>query len=89
MDEFTVQIQIIGSHGKIQTDTGLHCLSGEEGAPVFQPGQVSSILLNHMAGKCTVAVNHEHDTCFGNEIVMGYADCKYLAGLVETSKVEP
>ena len=54
VDEFTVQIQIIGSHGEIQTDTGLHCLSGEEGAPVFQPGQVGSKLLNHMAGKCTM-----------------------------------
>ncbi len=35
----------------------------------------------------TVAVNHENDTCFENRLVMGYADCKYYAGLVETSKV--
>ncbi len=34
-----------------------------------------------------VAVNHENDTCFGNGLVMGYADCKCLAGLVETSNV--
>ena len=40
VDEFTVQLQITGSHGEIQTDTGLHCLTGEEGAPLFQPGQV-------------------------------------------------
>ena len=34
-----------------------------------------------------VVVNHENDTCFGNGLVIGYADCKCLAGLVETSKV--
>ena len=34
-----------------------------------------------------VAVNHEYDTCFKNGLVMGYADCKYFAGSVETSKV--
>ncbi len=34
-----------------------------------------------------VAVNHENDTCFGNGLVMGYADCKCSAALVETSKV--
>ena len=34
-----------------------------------------------------VAVNHENDTYFGNGLVMGYADCRCLAGLVETSKV--
>ena len=34
-----------------------------------------------------VAVNHENDTCFENGLVMGYADCKYSAGLVETPKV--
>ena len=34
-----------------------------------------------------VAVNHENDTCFENGLVMGYADCKYFADLVETSKV--
>ncbi len=33
-----------------------------------------------------VAVNHENDTCFENGIVMGYADCKYFAGLVEAPK---
>ncbi len=36
---------------------------------------------------CNVAVNHENDTCFENGLVMGYADCKCYAGLVETSKV--
>ncbi len=34
-----------------------------------------------------VAVNSENDTYFENGPVMGYADCKYYAGLVETSKV--
>ncbi len=34
-----------------------------------------------------VAVNHENDTYFGNGLVMGYADCKCLVGLVETLKV--
>ncbi len=34
-----------------------------------------------------VGVNHEKDTCFEKELVMGYADCKCFAGLVETSKV--
>ncbi len=34
-----------------------------------------------------VSVNHGYDRYFGNGLVMGYADCKYLAGLVETSKV--
>ena len=37
--------------------------------------------------KVPVAVNHENDTCFGNGLVMGYEDCKYLADLGETSKV--
>ncbi len=31
-----------------------------------------------------VAVNHENDTCFGNGLVMGSADCLYYAGLVKT-----
>ncbi len=34
----------------------------------------------------TVAVNHENDTCFGKGLVMGHADCKYCAGLIETPK---
>ncbi len=34
-----------------------------------------------------VAVNRENDTCFENRLVMGYADCKYYAGLVGTPKV--
>ncbi len=34
-----------------------------------------------------VAVNHENDTCFENGLVIGYAGCKYSAGLVETPKV--
>ncbi len=33
-----------------------------------------------------VAVNHENDTYLENGLVMGYADCKYYAGLVEPSK---
>ena len=33
-----------------------------------------------------VAVNRENDICFENGHVMGYADCKYYAGLVETPK---
>ena len=35
----------------------------------------------------TVAFNHKNDTWFGNGLVMGYADCKCQAGLVETLKV--
>ncbi len=31
-----------------------------------------------------VAVNYENDTCFGNRLVMGSADCLYYAGLVKT-----
>ena len=34
-----------------------------------------------------VAVNHENETYFENGLVMGYADCKCYAGLVETLKV--
>ncbi len=33
-----------------------------------------------------VANNRESDTCVGKGLVMGYADCKYYVGLVETSK---
>ena len=33
-----------------------------------------------------VAVNHENDTCFGNGLVMGSADCPYYAGLVKTTE---
>ena len=29
-----------------------------------------------------VAANHENDTCFGNGLVMGFADCVNYAGLV-------
>ncbi len=31
-----------------------------------------------------VAFNQENDTCFGNGLVMGTADCQYYAGLVKT-----
>ncbi len=31
-----------------------------------------------------VEVSHENDPCFENRLVMGYADCKHYAGLVET-----
>ncbi len=31
-----------------------------------------------------VAANHENDTCFGNGLVMGSADCIVYAGLVKT-----
>ncbi len=31
-----------------------------------------------------VAANHENNTCFGNGLVMGSADCINYAGLVET-----
>ena len=31
-----------------------------------------------------VAANHENDTCFGNGLVMGSADCINCAGLVKT-----
>ncbi len=31
-----------------------------------------------------VAVKRENDTCFGNGLVMGSADCLYYAGLVKT-----
>ncbi len=31
-----------------------------------------------------VTVNHENDTCSGNRVVMGSADCLYYAGLVKT-----
>ena len=30
------------------------------------------------------AANHENDTCFGNGLVMGSADCKGHAGLAKT-----
>ncbi len=30
----------------------------------------------------SVAANHENDTCFGNGLVMGSADCIDYAGLV-------
>ncbi len=33
----------------------------------------------------TVAANHENDTCFGNGLVMGSADCMYYAGLVKVA----
>ncbi len=31
-----------------------------------------------------IAANHEKDTCFGNGLVMGSADCVNYAGLVKT-----
>ena len=34
-----------------------------------------------------VVANHENETYFENRLVMGYADRKYYAGLVETLKV--
>ncbi len=36
----------------------------------------SSVLNQHWG--TSVAVNRGHDTCFGNGLVMSYADCKYL-----------
>ena len=36
--------------------------------------------------KGAFAVNRETDTCFGNGLVMGSADCLYYAGLVKTQK---
>ncbi len=44
------------------------------------------ILQNLFEADWHVAVNHENNTCFENGLVMSYADCKYFAGLVETSK---
>ena len=32
----------------------------------------------------SVAANHENDTCFGNGLVMGSADCIDYTGLVKT-----
>ncbi len=37
-------------------------------------------------GYICVAVNHENDTCFGNRLVMGSADCLYYAALVKHQK---
>ncbi len=57
----------------------------------FNPGyHFSSFLGKYLGGDYNimfVAVNRENDTCFGKELVMGSADCKYYAGLVETPKV--
>ena len=62
------------------------------------PPSGHSIYYTHFQKKCTlfsscspadpgsqtpVAANHKNDTCFGNRLVMGSADCINYAGLVK------
>ena len=63
------------------------CCGMQPGFPMYLPipdGQfLASLEIPPYSGPI-VAANHENDTCFGNRIVMGSADCINYAGLVKT-----
>ena len=56
---------------------------------IYSPGKVTFTWITidgALKSSLGVAVSRENDTCSGNGLVMGYAECKYFAGFVETSK---
>ena len=63
-----------------------YCIIPNKGTPPKHPLTLR-VGFSYISCLLCVAVNHGYDTYFGNGLVMGYADCKCFAGLIETSKV--